>query len=308
MNQFNILLIGGPTGSGKSELACALASRIGAEIVSVDSMAVYKYMDIGTAKQKDCRVKQHLVDILKPGEYFDAKLFENLALRAIEDVKDRGKVPILCGGTYLYFQVLLYGLANTPEPDWNLRKRLYSVAERKGSAYLYQKLKAVDPTYAKKVHPEDTRRIVRALEVFLQTGKPFSFFHRWQNPRFSFVGFYIKRSWESLSRRIEQRVKRMIEGGLLEEVKKLLEMGFENFLTSQQAIGYKELVPYLRGEIKLEDAVERIIKNTKEYAKRQIRWFRKQGWVEVDMDRMSLEEGVDFVLKVYNRYLRDEKN
>ncbi len=297
------MLIGGPTGSGKSELACVLASKINAEIISVDSMAVYKWMDIGTAKQKNCGVKQHLVDILEPGEYFDAKLFEKLAIKAIEDIKNRGKAPILCGGTYLYFQVLLYGLADTPEPDWSLRKRLYSIAERKGSVYLYQKLKAVDPLYAKKIYPKDTRRIVRALEVFLLTGKPFSYFHKWQSPRFNFLGFYVKRSWESLAKRIEQRVRKMIEEGLLEEVKHLLERGFEKFLTSQQAIGYKELVPYFKGEISLEDAVKKIIKNTKEYAKRQIRWFRKQGWIEIDMDRMSLQERVEFILKVYDSYL-----
>lgn len=131
MNPYDLLLIGGPTGSGKSELACALAKKIDTEIVSVDSMAVYKHMDIGTAKQKNCGVKQHLVDILEPGEYFDAKIFEELAIKAIEDIKSRGKVPILCGGTYLYFQVLLYGLAYTPDPDWSLRKRLYYVAEKK---------------------------------------------------------------------------------------------------------------------------------------------------------------------------------
>jgi len=307
LNPYDLLLIGGPTGSGKSELACALAKRIDTEIVSVDSMAVYKHMDIGTAKQKNCGVKQHLVDILEPGEYFDAKIFEELAIKAIEDIKSRGKVPILCGGTYLYFQVLLYGLAYTPDPDWSLRKRLYYVAEKKGSAYLYQKLKTIDPLYAKKIHPKDTRRIVRALEVFLQTGKPFSYFHRWQSPRFSFLGFYIKRSWESLAKRIEQRVKRMVEEGLLDEVKSLLEMGFEKFLTSQQAIGYKELVPYFKGEITLENAIKRIIKNTKEYAKRQIRWFRKQGWIEVDMDRMTLQEGVDFILKVSSETVQNLK-
>ncbi|WP_448587723.1 tRNA (adenosine(37)-N6)-dimethylallyltransferase MiaA [Thermocrinis sp.] len=300
MKRYDFIILGGPTASGKSQLACALAQTIGGEIISVDSMAVYKHMDIGTAKEKDCRAPQHLVDILEPGEYFDAKLFEKLAVKTVEEIKSRGKIPILCGGTYLYFQVLLYGLAETPDPDWNLREKLYSIAEKKGSEYLYKKLKAIDPAYAQKVHPKDTRRIVRALEVFLQTGRPFSSFHTWESPRFNFLGFYIKRSWESLSIRIEERVKRMIEGGLLEEVKKLLNMGLEDFLTSQQAIGYKELIAYLKGQESLEDAVKKIIKNTKEYAKRQIRWFRRQGWKELDMDCLSVQEGVRFIYNTLN--------
>jgi len=293
------LVIGGPTASGKSELACELAQRIGGEILSVDSMSVYRHMDIGTAKYR-CSAKQHLVDVVEPGEYFDAKIFSRLADRAIQDIKDRGRIPILCGGTYLYFQVLLYGLADTPEPDWSIREKLYKIAQKKGSHYLYEKLKVIDPLYAKKIHPRDTRRIVRALEVFLQTGRPFSSFHNWSKPRYSFLGFYVKRSWESLSERIEKRVKKMVEEGLLEEVKRLMQMGFEDFLTSQQAIGYKELIPYFKGETDLEKAISQIIKNTKEYAKRQIRWFRRQGWIEVDMDSLSLEDAVGFILsKLY---------
>jgi tRNA dimethylallyltransferase len=296
LRPYELLALGGPTASGKSQLACLLAERVGGEVVSVDSMAVYRYMDVGTAKPKDCPIKHHLVDVAEPGDYFDAKLFEELAQKAIREIKSKGKLPILCGGTYLYFQALLYGLAPTPEPDWALRKRLYDIVDKKGSEFLHRKLRAIDPIYAQKVHPRDARRIVRALEVFLQTGKPFSSFHGWQDARYKFLGFYITRPWESLSKRIEERVEKMFQEGLVQEVEKLMNMGFEGFLTSAQAIGYKELVPYLKGEVSLEDAKAQVIKNTKEYAKRQIRWFRRQGWVEIDLDRLSLESAVELIL------------
>ncbi|SNZ16774.1 tRNA (adenosine(37)-N6)-dimethylallyltransferase MiaA [Hydrogenobacter hydrogenophilus] len=294
-----LLVIGGPTASGKSSIACLVAQALNGEIISADSMSVYKYMDIGTAKPVECMkvVKHHLVDILEPGEVFDAKIFEEMSVKAIEDIKGRKKVPIVCGGTYLYIQALLYGIEETPPPDWSLRQRLYSIAGRKGSAYLYEKLKVVDKKYAMKISPQDSRRIVRALEVFLQTGRPFSSFHRWGAPRFEFKGFYTKLSWESLSRNIEKRVVQMLEKGLVDEVKKLLDMGFENFLTSQQAIGYKELIPYLKGLISLEEAVKNIVKNTKDYAKRQIRWFRRQGWEEVDVEKLGIEGSAQFILK-----------
>jgi len=241
------------------------------------------------------RVRHYLVDVVEPGEVFDAKLFEELALEALENIRRRGKVPIVAGGTYLYIQVLLYGMEETPPPNWKLRHRLYLTAERKGTAYLHRILKRVDPDYARRVHPNDLRRIVRALEVFVESGKPFSRFHRWKEPRFSFTGFYLRRSWEKLALRIEERVHRMIAEGLVDEVRKLMRKGFESFLTSSQAIGYKELVPYLKGEVSLKEAVDEIVRRTREYAKRQIRWFRRQGWIEVDLDSMSLEEACTFI-------------
>jgi len=304
LRPYELLALGGPTASGKSQFACFLAERVGGEVVSVDSMAVYRHMDVGTAKPRDCPIKHHLVDVAEPGDYFDAKLFEELAQKAIREIKSKGKLPILCGGTYLYFQALLYGLAPTSEPDWSLRERLYDIVRKKGSEFLHRKLRAIDPLYAQKVHPRDARRIVRALEVFLQTGKPFSSFHGWQDSRYKFLGFYITRPWESLSERIEERVEKMFQEGLVQEVEKLMNMGFERFLTSAQAIGYKELVPYLKGEVSLEEAKAQVIKNTKEYAKRQIRWFRRQGWVEIDLDRFSLESAVELILS--KLFARDE--
>ncbi len=294
----DLLIIGGPTATGKSELACCLAERVSGEIVSADSMAIYRGMDIGTAKPTEClkRVRHHLIDVAEPGEYFDAKLFERKASEAVEDIRRRGKLPIVCGGTYLYLQALLYGIEETPPPNWKLRKRLYSMAERRGRVHLHRKLSVIDPIYARKIHPNDLRRSVRALEVFLETGRAFSSFHRWDKPKFNYLGVYVSRDWDELSRRIEIRVHRMIEKGLVDEVKRLLDKGFEGFLTSSQAIGYKELVPYLKGEVSLEEAVEEIVKNTKEYAKRQKRWFRRQGWVEINLTNMSIEEACEKLL------------
>ncbi len=304
-----LIVIGGPTGSGKSEVCCLLAKRIGGEIISADSMCVYRYMDVGTAKPLECieEVRHHLVNLVEPGEVFDAKVFEELALRAVEEIKGRRKVPIVCGGTYLYLQALLYGIEETPPPDWSLRKRLYALVEKKGSAYLHQKLKAVDPQYAQKISSKDTRRIVRALEVFINSGRPFSSFHNWNSPRFEFVGFYLSWSWEELSKRIEERARRMLQRGLLEELEKLMQMGFENFLTSSQAIGYKEFVPCVKGQKHVEECLTEMAKNTKDYAKRQIRWFRKQGWHEIDMEKLGVEGAVEEIrMKLLN--LRSTQN
>ncbi len=291
------IILGGPTGSGKSEVAYLLAKRIGGEIISADAMAVYRGMDIGTAKPIEFmkEVKHHLISIVDPGEFFDVKLFEELALRAIEDITNRGKIPIIVGGSYLYIQAILFGIADTPKPNRILRTKLYRIAKRRGKEFLYRKLQAIDPLYAEKIHSNDIRRIVRALEVFIETGKPFSSFHKWQKPRYDFIGFYLKMNRERLFTRIKRRVIKMMEKGLLKEVHHLLEKGFEDFITAQQAIGYKELIPYIKGEISLKEAVNQIVHNTEEYAKRQIRWFRKQGWIEVDMDKLSPPEAVDFI-------------
>ncbi len=298
-----LLVIGGPTAVGKSEMACCVAKRLNGEIISADSMAVYRGMDVGTAKPRECmkEIRHHLVDILDPGDYFDAKIFESLALKVIEDIQKREKVPLVVGGTYLYIQAFLFGIEDTPEPNMFLRRKLYDLAQRRGKLFLYEKLKAVDPVYAEKIHPNDLRRIVRALEVFIESGRPFSSFHRWNRPRFEYTGVFLNRSWGNLSKRIELRVKRMIEEGLVEEVRSLLEKGFENFLTASQAIGYKELIPYLKGETSLEEAVENIIKNTKDYARRQIRWFRKQGWREINLDETPEEEACDLIVKEYQQ-------
>ena len=297
------LIIGGPTAVGKSEIACEVAKRLGGEIISADSMAVYKHMDIGTAKPLECmkQVPHHLIDVVEPGGYFDAKIFEEKAGELIRDIKERGKVPMVVGGTYLYIQALIYGIDDTPKPDWNLRNKLYKIAEKRGREYLYKKLKVVDRAYAEKIHPNDLRRTVRALEVFINSGRPFSSFHSWGKPKIDFVGIYLKRNIKNLYKRIEERIMDMVRRGLLDEVKRLLEMGYENFLTSGQAIDYKEFIPCAKGERPLEECIREAVKNTKEQAKRQIRWFRKQNWEEIDLDLLTKEEAVRRIISIYNK-------
>ncbi|GAB6065778.1 tRNA (adenosine(37)-N6)-dimethylallyltransferase MiaA [Aquifex pyrophilus] len=297
------LIIGGPTAVGKSEIACEVAKRIGGEIISADSMAVYKFMDIGTAKPLECmgEVPHHLIDVVEPGGYFDAKIFEEEARRLIEEIKEKGKVPMVVGGTYLYIQALIYGIDDTPKPDWNLRKKLYRIAEERGKEFLYEKLKVVDRVYAEKIHPNDLRRTVRALEVFINSGRPFSSFHSWDKPKIDFVGTYLKRDIKNLYRRIEDRVRDMVKRGLLDEVKRLLDMGYEKFLTSGQAIDYKEFVPCAKGKKHIEECIREAVRNTKEQAKRQIRWFRKQNWHEIDLDSLGKEGAVKRILEIYNK-------
>ncbi|RUM29515.1 MAG: tRNA (adenosine(37)-N6)-dimethylallyltransferase MiaA [Aquifex sp.] len=304
------LIIGGPTAVGKSDLACLVAKALNGEIISADSMTVYKFMDIGTAKPLECmkEIPHYLIDVVEPGGYFDAKIFEEEAKKLIEEISGKGKVPIVVGGTYLYIQALLYGIDETPKPDWNLRKKLYRIAEKKGNEFLYEKLKIVDNKYAKKIHKNDLRRIVRALEVFINTGKPFSYFHKWEKPKLDFVGIYLKRDTKNLYKRIEDRIRNMVKNGLLEEIKKLLEMGYENFLTSGQAIDYKEFIPCVKGEKKLEECIQEAIKNTKQQAKRQIRWFRKQGWYEINLDEVNLEEACKKIVDIYKSSVQNNSS
>ena len=300
----SLLIIGGPTAVGKSDLACCVAQKLDGEIISADSMAVYKFMDIGTAKPLECmkKVKHHLIDVVEPSGYFDAKIFEEEAKKLIEEIQKRGKVPMVVGGTYLYIQALLYGIDETPKPDWKLREKLYALAERKGKEFLFKKLQVIDPNYASKIHPNDLRRTVRALEVFLSSGKPFSSYHSWDKPKLKHVGIFLIRNRESLFKRIEDRLKNMVKNGLLEEIKRLLEMGYESFLTSGQAIGYKEFVPCAKGEKTIEECLQEAIRNTKEQAKRQIRWFKKQGWHEINLDKIPFEEACEKIVEIYKTY------
>ncbi len=300
----SLLIIGGPTAVGKSDLACCVAQKLDGEIISADSMAVYKFMDIGTAKPLECmkKVKHHLIDVVEPSGYFDAKIFEEQAKKLIEEIQKRGKVPMVVGGTYLYIQALLYGIDETPKPDWKLREKLYALAERKGKEFLFKKLQVIDPNYASKIHPNDLRRTVRALEVFLSSGKPFSSYHSWDKPKLKHVGIFLIRNRESLFKRIEDRLKNMVKNGLLEEIKRLLEMGYESFLTSGQAIGYKEFVPCAKGEKTIEECLQEAIRNTKEQAKRQIRWFKKQSWHEINLDEVPFEEACKKIVEIYRAY------
>ncbi len=299
-----IVVITGTTATGKTELSLKLAEKVNGEIISADSMMVYRYMDIGTAKpttEERKKVKHYLIDVVNPDENFSAKDFMEHADRAIKKILEKGKVPIIVGGTWLYIQTLLYGLSEAPSGNWKLREELY----QKDSKELFKKLKEIDPEYAEKIHENDKKRIVRALEVYILTGTPFSTFqkkHSFKNKRYDFIGFNLERERSEIMDRIEKRVFKMIEEGLIEETKKLLDKGYEESITAKQAIGYKELIPYIKKEKQLDEAIQDIIKNTKDFAKRQIRTFRKKKeFTPVNLTEKSIEEATEEIIKKLNK-------
>lgn len=300
MRDKKLIVITGATATGKTDLSIELANRIGGEIISADAMMVYKYMDIGTAKPtKEIREKipHYMIDIVEPSEYFSAKDFVDLADKYINTIWNKGKIPIIVGGTWLYIQALLYGLSSAPKGDWKIRDELY----KRNNRSLYEELLKIDPEYAKKIHINDKRRIVRALEVFYISGKPFSFFqreHNFKEKKYQFLGLVIERNKEEIMERIEKRVDKMFFDGLVEEVKFLLDKGYENFLTSSQAIGYKELIPYFKGNLSLEEAKRDIVKNTKKFAKRQIKTFRskfseKKDWLFINLSGKDFDKIIE---------------
>lgn len=288
-----IVVIVGPTASGKTAAAVELGEKIGAEIVSADSMAIYKGMDIGTAKptpEERRRVPFHLIDIVEPEQPFTVADYQELAVRAVEDILARGKTALVVGGTGLYVRALIDGL-NIPGhgPDPNLRKELKIEAEKRGASYLHNKLAEVDPQAASRIFPRDIKRIIRALEVYYQTGRPMTEVldeTRSASPRYpDALWFGLTMARTLLYQRIEERVDDMIRRGLVDEVKCLLARGCSPSMQSMQGLGYKEIAAYLEGEYDFETAVETLKRNTRRFAKRQMTWFRTNDriqWIDVE--------------------------
>ena len=263
-------------------MAVELAKLVNGEIVSADSMQVYKYMDIGTAKpdgEEMCGIRHHLIDEVYPDEEFSVARYRELALKYIGDILARGKFPVVAGGTGLYINSLVYNI-DFPETarDWNRREELKREAERKGSAYLHEKLRTVDPEAAARIHANDLKRIIRALEVYECTKKPISYHmaeSRKSPPKYDFKIFGLTMDREKLYDRINRRVDHMMEKGLVEEVKRLVSLGYDRYTVAMQGLGYKEMLSYLRGEIAMDEAVYIIKRDTRRYAKRQFTWFRR---------------------------------
>jgi len=274
----NSIFLVGPTASGKSSVGVCLAELIYAEIISLDSMQLRRGMDVGTAKpsaEDRARVPHHMIDILDPCESFSVARYVKLACEAVSDIAARGRVPLFVGGTALYLKALTSGMFEGPSADWKLRSRLRRVAAEKGSPFLHDRLRGIDPAAAEKIHPNDLRRIIRALEVFEKTGSPISQLQQqWQNEGDDGPPIFgIERDRDDLYDRIDRRVDRMMSEGFLEEVRRLSERGPGR--EASQALGYKEMLAHLRGEIAdLDEAVELIKRNTRRFAKRQLTWFR----------------------------------
>ncbi|AEV68354.1 tRNA (adenosine(37)-N6)-dimethylallyltransferase MiaA [Acetivibrio clariflavus] len=295
----NVIVILGPTASGKTKLSIELAKDIDGEIVSADSMQIYKYMDIGTAKpteEEKQGIKHHLIDEITPDEEFSVARFQQLAVKYIDDIINRGKVPIVCGGTGLYIDSLIYNIEfGDTICDWELRERLKKEALEKGNEYLHNKLKEIDPEAAEKIHMNNVKRVIRAIEVYTYTHKTISMLQKESrnNPsKYRFTVFGLTMGREKLYERINQRVDKMIEKGLVQEVKKLIEMGYDKSTIAMQGIGYKEILSYLRGETSFDEAVYLLKRNTRRYAKRQFTWFKRMEdvhWINLD-ETQDLQE------------------
>ncbi len=305
MDEAPLLALVGPTASGKSEAGLLLAQRIGAEIVSVDSMLVYRGMDVGTAKPGPAEralVRHHLIDVAEPEEPFSVARYQRMALAAVEEVRARGRPVLLVGGSGLYFRAVVDRL-EFPGTDHALRRRLERDAESLGPDALHDRLAELDPAAAERIEPANVRRTVRALEVAALTGRPFSSFAAaWDRyPAERVVAAGIEVPPDVLGRRIRARVQTMLERGLLEEVRRLLDGGLFEWLTSSRAIGYAEFARHLEGRISLEEAVESTVRRTRQLARRQMVWFRRDPrirWFPTD------ERGAAAIVDELARYLR----
>lgn len=274
-----VILIVGPTAAGKSELSLNLCRELPAEIVSADSRQIYKYMDIGTAKPSKeilTSIPHHFIDILEPDEYYSAGQFGLQAREVIDHIFARDKIPLVVGGSGLYIKALLEGFFIGDSIDLKIRESLRQRLIKEGSEALHGNLLKVDPQSASQIHPNDSQRILRALEVYLSTGKKLSDLHRAKVPLPDFIPlkFGIVKERSLLYRDIDQRVERMFQMGLLKEVATILQMGFDKTLNSLNTVGYKEVIQYLDGKIDYQTCMNLIKQNSRHYAKRQLTWFR----------------------------------
>lgn len=297
-----VYVIGGPTASGKSKLAVELAKKVNGEIISADSMQIYKEMNIGTAKvnkEEMQGVQHYLVDFVSPDERYSVSNFKKDAEKAIEEILEKGKTAIVVGGTGLYIDSLIYGIEfQNEEVDLEYREKLNKIADEKGLESLYKKAQEIDPEAMKKISINDRKRIIRVLEIYHKTGKTKTeqeLQSRKNEVKYEYKVFAITMDREKLYERIEKRIDFMIEQGLIEEVKQILEK-YHTFPTAMQGLGYKEVVEYLEGSCTKEEMIEKIKKETRHYAKRQLTWFRKNKetiWLDGEK---STDENVSIIL------------
>lgn len=288
-----LIILAGPTAVGKTELSLKLAQHLKTEIISADSMQVYKRMDIGTAKpsrEEREAIPHHLIDLVEPDQNFSVADYQRSFEQTVTTIYAKGKLPLLTGGTGLYIRACIQAYNLEPgEPLPDLRTELRDQAKQYGPDYLHQRLAKIDPVAAAKIHPNDLRRVIRALEVFQITGVPISQLQQKRGDDFKYnvIYLFLNRERDELYRRIELRTDRMISGGLVEEVVSLLENGFSPQLKSMQSLGYKQICSYLQGAVSLEEAVASIKQETRRYAKRQLTWFRKEPvdyWINISGD------------------------
>lgn len=309
-----LVILAGPTAVGKTELSIRLAKRINGAIISADSMQVYKYMDIGSAKiipDEMEGVKHYLIDELDPSDEFNIVRFQQMAKDALKEIYANGQIPIVAGGTGFYIQALLYDIDFThQDSDEAFRKEMADYAAEYGAEALHEKLKEIDPVSYKTIHANNTKRVIRALEYYRMTGQPISAHNEQEHQKvspYNFAYFVLTDDRKHLYDRIDYRVDLMMKKGLVDEVKNLYDMGYHKDMVSMQGLGYKELLSYLDGECSLEEAVYIIKRETRHFAKRQLTWFRRERdviWLDksayqyndqrilTDMCRMLQEKGI----------------
>ncbi len=278
-----LIILAGPTAVGKTDLSVRLAKKIRGSVISADSMQVYRYMNIGSAKimpEEMQGIPHYLIDELMPEEEFNVVVFQRLAKQYLEEIYQSGRIPILAGGTGFYIQSVLYDIDFSEEnSDSSLRRELENLAETKGNLFLHQKLREADPASADAIHPNNVKRVIRALEFYEQNGRPISEHNekeRQKESPYNFAYFVLNDERAHLYQRIDRRVDLMLEQGLVEEVAHLKEMGYHKGMVSMQGLGYKEILSYLDGEITLEEAIYILKRDTRHFAKRQLTWFRRE--------------------------------
>ena len=294
----DLIVLTGPTAVGKTSLSIALAKAVGGEIISADSMQVYKYMNIGTAKiteEEKCGIPHFLIDELEPDEEFNVTIFKNKVMGYIKDIKSRGKVPIIVGGTGFYIQSVIYDINfNEYGDDSEVRKKYELMAETIGKSELHKKLALVDREYADSVSENNVKKVVRALSFFEMTGEKLSEHNKRERERsspFDFAYFVLTMDRKKLYERIDKRVDLMFDMGLVDEVKALMAKGYDKSLVSMQGIGYKEVIDYLNGKTSLEECIDIIKRDTRHFAKRQLTWFKREKVVTyIDKDEFVSED------------------
>lgn len=304
-----VIVICGPTGIGKTATAIEIAEANTAEIIGADSMQIYRHMDIGTAKPtaaEQARVRHHMIDIIDPDTPFDAVRFAELARDTAAQLHDRGILPLVVGGTGLYIKSFLYGMFESDPVDSKIRERLKKEADDQGIALLYDRLKRCDPASADRLHPNDTYRIIRALELFEATGKPISEYqntHAFSGQHYDVLKIGLNMDRALLYERINQRVDAMIAAGFVDEVKKLLDAGYTADLKSMQSIGYRHIVDYLQGRLTREECSRTLKRDHRRYAKRQLTWFG------ADDEIIWKEPGqVEDIKNIVNEFINNSSN
>lgn len=308
-----LIVLTGPTAVGKTKLSIALAKAVGGEIISADSMQVYKGMDIGSAKifpDEMGGVTHHLIDILDPKDDFNVMTFKNLCNQIIPGIYERGHIPILVGGTGFYIQAVLKNVDFTENPEGDAyRQELEALLQEKGAEYLHQQLTAIDPVSAQIIHANNSKRVIRALEFYHMNHYPISEHNQSEMEKaspYNYCYFVLNDDRDKLYDRIEKRIDKMMDDGLIEEVQRLKEQGCMRGMTSMQGLGYKEILDYLNGELTLEEAVYILKRDTRHFAKRQLTWFRRESDV-IWVNKPDFDYDDDSILSFMMKHLNEKE-